>query len=82
VTLIDAWKIFRSEWEKQRDLERKRKAFAELTQKKLNYTLIEEMVAAAAKQDPGFYSVLKFPDGTTWEFGKKEKPLRKDGETY
>lgn len=80
--LIDAWKVFRSEWEKQKELERKKKAFERFTQKTLNYTLIEEIVGSAAAQNPGFYSILKFPDGTTWEFGKKDKPLRRDGETW
>jgi hypothetical protein len=82
VILKDAWTTFLEAFREQRAIERKRRKFEELSRKNLNYTLIEEIVAAASKQAPGFYSILKFPDGTAWEFGKKEKPLRKDGETY
>lgn len=80
--LKDAWEAFLEEWTKQREIERKKKAFETFTRKTLNYPLIEQIVNAAAAQAPGFYSVLKFPDGTTWEFGRKDKPLRLDGETF
>ncbi len=78
----DALALFLEDFRKQRDIERKKREFTELTQKKLNYTLIEEIVAAAARQQPGFYSVLTFPDGTKWEFGIKDKPARKEGEAF
>ncbi len=78
----DAWAIFREAISEQREIERKRKAFEKFTRKSLNYPLIEQMVEAAAKQAPGFYSTLKFPDGTIWEFGIKEKFKRADGEAF
>lgn len=74
--------MFRADWEKQRELDRKRKAFAHLTSKNLDYTALEDLVSASARQRPGFYSVLKFPDGTTLELGKKDLPIRQDGGTF
>lgn len=80
--LIDAWQAFKDEFTKQREIERKKKAFETFTRKTLNYPLIEQIVNAAAAQNPGFFSILKFPDGTTWEFGKKDPAVRRDNETY
>ena len=82
--LNDAWNMFLEAYKEQRDIERKKRAFVTLTRANLNYTLIEEIVGAASRQQPGFYSILKFPDGTTWEFGKKDRPsaAQHDGATF
>jgi hypothetical protein len=74
---IDAWKLIRDDWKAQRDLERRRRQFIDLKKSPLSYPVLEAMVAAAVKQNPGFYSELTFADGSKWEFGVREhRPLR------
>lgn len=80
MVLTDAWKIFVDAFREQRALDRKRKAFEKFTRNTLNYPLIEEIVRASARQNPGFYSRLIFPDGTRWEFGVMDKRGPRDPE--
>ncbi len=80
--LKDAWDVFHEAWKEQREIERKKRAYTKFTKNNLNYTLIDDMVEAATRQAPGFYSVITFPDGTKWEFGMKAKSSHVDGETF
>jgi hypothetical protein len=86
VILIDAWKLFRDQFQAQRDLEKKRRAFNSLTDQPLNYQIIEDIARTVASQRPGFYSVLRFKDGNSWELGVRDtaapEPRRKEGETF
>ncbi len=70
--LKDAWGLFLAEFKAQRALEKKRREYVILTQKNLDYPLIEGITSAVAKQRPGFYSVITFADGAKWEFGIRE----------
>jgi hypothetical protein len=67
--LKDAWVLFLDEFKSQRALDKKRREYVKLTQKNLDYPLLESITQAAAKQQPGFYSVITFADGARWEFG-------------
>ena|GEM_PF-1918452 len=83
--LIDAWKLFHDEFKAQRALDKKRREYVKLTQKNLDYPLLESITKAAAAQQPGFYSVITFADGARWEFGVREgskPPARQEGETF
>ena len=80
--LKDAWNLILSSFREQRALDRKRKAYQTFTRHNLTYPLIQEMFEAAARQNPGFYAKLIFPDLTSFEFGVKPKSQRTDGETY
>jgi hypothetical protein len=78
----EALKVFVSALREEHEIERKTRAFIKLTKRTLNYPLLEQIVAAASRQNPGFYSVITFDDGTKWEFGIREKPMRAEGETF
>lgn len=80
--LIEAAKLFLDHIRDQRVMDRKRKEFTKFQGRNLNYPLIEQIVAAAAKQNPGFYSVIKFNNEVSWEFGIKAKEQRSVGETF
>ena len=68
----EAWPLFLDVYNKQRELKRKREQFDKLTNQPLNYQIIEDIVKAAADQQPGFYSFITFKDGARWEFGIRE----------
>jgi hypothetical protein len=78
----DILSLILEEYRNQRELEKKRKRFERLTKQTLNYSLIEEIVAAASKQQPGFYSTITFSDGTKWDFGIKERNAPQVGDTF
>jgi hypothetical protein len=76
VKVLDAFRLLKQESDRQRDLERRRREIIELRKHPLNYPLLEALVNAAAKQNPGFYSELTFSDGSKWEFGVRERHMR------
>ena len=80
--LKEAWALISEEFKTQRELEKKRKRFERLTKQTLNYSLLEEIVLAASKQQPGFYSTITFSDGTKWDFGVKEQNAPKPGDAF
>ncbi len=68
---LEAWSLLKQEADRKRELERRRREYIDLEKHPLNYPLIEALVAAAAKQNPGFYSEITFPGGVKWTFGVK-----------
>ncbi len=74
--ILDAYRLLKQEADRQRDLERRRREIIELQKRPLNYPLLEGLVNAAAKQNPGFYSEITFSDGSRWEFGVRERRMR------
>jgi hypothetical protein len=77
-----AWELLHQTFKEQKELERKRKAFQTFKANNLNYPMIQDMFEAAAKQNPGFFAKLTFPDLTVFEFGVKPRPERREGETF
>jgi len=71
VRFLEAWTLLKQEADRKRELERRRREYIDLEKHPLNYPLIEALVAAAAKQNPGFYSEITFPGGVKWTFGVK-----------
>ena len=84
--LIDAWKLFYDEFTAQRLLIKKRREYVALTGRNIDIPLLEALSKSVARQQPGFYTTLKFTDGTTLEFGvregQKQPPRRQEGETF
>ncbi len=78
----EALSVFLETLRSEQELARKRKQFLRLNRETLNYPLIQQIVEAAAKQQPGFFSTLTFSDGTKWDFGVREKAQRVDGEAF
>jgi len=69
VRFLEAWSLLKQEADRERELERRRREYIDLQKRPLNYPLIEALVAAAAKQNPGFFSEITFPGGVKWTFG-------------
>lgn len=84
--IADAWAVFVDSWKAQRELDRKRKQFIDVSKQPLNYLIIEDCFKAAAKQQPGFYCKITVGQGQTIEFGIHEKTVtaggRRDAETF
>jgi hypothetical protein len=80
-----AWTLFLESWNQQKQLEKKRREFQNLTSSNLEYSMLEQITRAAAAQQPGFFSEITFPGGAVWKFGVREgsKPApRKPNEMY
>ena len=84
--LIDAWAAFVADFKTRKELEKKRRQFKSLTDQPLNYQIIEDIARVVSSQRPGFYSILKFKDGNSWELGIRESarqaPARQPDETF
>lgn len=80
MNLKDTWQLVKETWHAERELERKRREYIDLKKRPLNYPLIESIVKAAAAQNPGFYTIITFVDGTKLELGVKRRGERAAGE--
>jgi len=69
VRFLEAWSLLKQEADRERELERRRREYIDLQKRPLNYPLIEALVAAAARQNPGFYSEITFPGNVKWTLG-------------
>jgi hypothetical protein len=76
VRFLEAWALLKQEADRQRELERRRREYIDLQKHPLNYPLIEALVNAAAKQNPGFYSEITFPGNVKVTFGVRDRVPR------